>query len=192
MRHHLHSVTIALRASKIQSTVGVGNPADRTFQIYQNPDTCKSWRSRSLQSYQNPGNFQRWRSLFHHLRIRHTLNYIIHSHVCVYQTVRNVGPPHLRFSFWWVSHLRSSVLVAFRATKILITLWVDVPVVIRPTKTLEGTMLPVNYRSWQRSFSELQKFCQQCELTFLSIGAFRATKVPTTLRADVSVASRAT
>ena len=172
--------------------MGVGNPADCTFQIYQNPDTCKSWRSRSLQSYQNPDNFQRWRSLFHHLRIRHTLNYIIHSHVCVYQTVRNVGPPHLRFSFWWVSHLRSSVLVAFRATKILITLWVDVPVAIRPTKNLEGTMLPVNYRSWQRRFSELPKTCQQWELTFLPTVAFWAAKISTTFRAEIPVAFRDT
>ena len=84
--------------------------------------------------------------------------------------------------------------VAYRATKIPTTLRVDVPVAIRATKNLEGTMLPVNYRSWQRSFSELPilstvgvdipvdysfksyKSCQQWELTFLSTVAFRATK----------------
>ena len=37
--------------------------------------------------------------------------------------------------------------VAFRATKIPTTLRVDVPVVIRTTKSLEDTMLPINYRS---------------------------------------------
>ena len=53
-------------------------------------------------------------------------------------------------------------------------------------------MLPVNYRSWRRSFSKLPKSCQQWESTFLSTVAFRATKIPTTLRVDVPVAIRAT
>ena len=46
-------------------------------------------------------------------------------------------------------------------------------------------MLPVNYRNWQRSFWKLPKFCEQRELTFLLTVAFRATKIWTTLRADV-------
>ena len=53
-------------------------------------------------------------------------------------------------------------------------------------------MLPVNYRSLQHSFSKLPKSCQQWESTFLSTVAFRATKIPTTLRVDVPVAIRAT
>ena len=82
--------------------------------------------------------------------------------------------------------------VAFRATKIPTTLKADVPVAFRATKNLEDTMLPVNYRSWQRSFLELPKSCHQWELTFLSTVAFIATKILTTLRADIPVASRAT
>ena len=35
------------------------------------------------------------------------------------------------------------------------TLRADIPVAIRATKNLEDTALPVNYRSGQRSFSEL-------------------------------------
>ena len=71
-----------------------------------------------------------------------------------------------------VRHLCNSVTVAFRATRILSTVGVlltvalratkipttlraDVPVAIRATKNLEDTMLPVNYWSWRRSFSEL-------------------------------------
>ena len=83
-------------------------------------------------------------------------------------------------------------------------------VAFRATKNLEDTILDVNYRSRQRSLSELPKSCQQWELTFLSTIAsellkssqqwefnflstvvFRATKVPTTLRAEVSGAYRA-
>ena len=129
---------------------------------------------------------------------------------------------------------------AFRATKILSTVGADIPVdhsfqsyqittalradvpaAFWATKNLEDTMLPVNYRSWQRSFSELPnsyqqwglkflstaafratkhletfselpKSCQQWEFTFLSTVAFIATKIPTTLRVEVPVASRAT
>ena len=147
--------------------------------------------NRSFQSYQNPDNFKSWRSLFHHLWVRHTVNYIIPPHVWVRHTVRNVSPPE-DFSFRWVRHLPSSVTVAFRASKIPTSLRVDVFVAIRTTKTLEGTMLPVNYRSWQRSFSELPKTCQQWDLTFLSNVAFWAAKIPTTFRADFPEAFRAT
>ena len=82
--------------------------------------------------------------------------------------------------------------VAFWATKIPTTLRADVPVAIRATKNLEDTILPVYYRSWQRSFSKLPKPCQQWELIFLSTAIFRATKIPTTLRVDAPVAIRAT
>ena len=84
---------------------------------------------------------------FHYLRVRHTVNYIIAPHVWVRHTVRNVGPQHLEFSFLWVRHIPSSVTVVFRATKIQVILRVEVPVAIRATKNLEGTMLPVNYRN---------------------------------------------
>ena len=68
----------------------------------------------------------------------------------------------------------------------------DVPVAIRASKNLEGTVLSVNYRSWQRSFPELPKTCQQWELTFLSNVAFWAAKIPTTFRSEFPVAFRAT
>ena len=82
--------------------------------------------------------------------------------------------------------------VAFRATKISTTLKADVPVGFRATKNLEDTMLPINYRSWQCSFSELPKSCQQWKLTFLLTIAFIATEIPTILRVDAPIASRAT
>ena len=78
--------------------------------------------------------------------------------------------------------------VVYRATKIPTTLRVDVPIAIRATKNPEETMLSVNYPS----FSELPKSCQQWEVTFLSTVTFRASKIPTTLGADVPVAFRAT
>ena len=31
---------------------------------------------------------------FHHLRVPHTVNYIIPPHMWIRHTVRNVGPPH--------------------------------------------------------------------------------------------------
>ena len=102
--------------------------------------------------------------------------------------VRNIWD----FPFRWVHHLPSSVTVVFRATKISATLRTDVPVVINATKNLEDAMLPVKYWSWQHSFSELPKSYQQWELTFLPTVAFWATKIPTTLKADVPAAIRAT
>ena len=44
---------------------------------------------------------------------------------------------------------------SFQSYQIPTTLRADVPVAIRATKNLEGTMLPINYRNWQRCFSEL-------------------------------------
>ena len=87
------------------------------------------------------------------------------------------------FQQWELTFLST---ITFGATKILsflltvairTTLRVDVPVSIRATKNLEDTMLPINYRSWKRSFSELPKSCQHWELTFLLTAAFRATKI---------------
>ena len=138
----------------------------------------------SFQSYQNPDNFKSC--------VRHTVNYIIAPHVWVRHTVRKVGPQHLEFSFLWVRHIPSSVTVVFRATKIQVILRVEVPVAIRATKNLEGTMLPVNYRNWQRSLSELPKTYQQWELAFLSTVPFWAAIIPTTFRAEFPVAFRAT
>ena len=142
----------------------------------------------------------------------------------VRHNVINVGPLHssvsatfITLSPWFSELLESSQeweltflpTVAFRATKIQRILRADVPLAIRAIKNLEDIMLPVNYRSWQRSFSELPilstvgvdipvyysfksyKYCQQWEMTFLSTVAFRTTKIPTTLRADVPVAIRA-
>ena len=112
---------------------------------------------------------------------------------CGSATLWEIWVRHIKgFPFRWVRHHLSSVTVALRATKIPTTLRVDIPVAIRATKNLKGTMLPVNYWSWQRSFSELPKTCQQWELTFLSTVAFWAVKIPTTFRAEFPVAFRAT
>ena len=46
--------TVAVRATKILSTVGVDIPVDRSFYMYQNPDNFKSWRFSSFQSYLTP------------------------------------------------------------------------------------------------------------------------------------------
>ena len=99
---------------------------------------------------------------------------------------------------------------SFQRYQIPTTLRTDVPVAIRATKSLEDTMLPVNYQSWNVAFQSYQswqqweltflstiafratKCSQQWKLTFLSTVAFRTTKFPTTLRADVPVAVRAT
>ena len=142
---------------------------------------------------QTTGAYRAIRSLhFHHLWVRHTVNYIIPPHMHVRHTVR-MWVCHIRdFLFQWVHHLPPSVTVACRATKIPTTLRDDVPVAIRVTKNLEDTMLSVSYRSWQRSFSKITKPCQQWELTFLSTVVFRATKILRTLRVDVPVAIRAT
>ena len=48
-------------------------------------------------------------------------------------------------------------------------------------------MFPTNYRSLQRSFSELPKSCQQLELTFLSTMVFRVAKILSTVGVDISV-----
>ena len=93
------------------------------------------------------------------------------------------------FQQWELTFLST---VAFRAAKTPPTLRVDVPVAIAATKNLEYTMLPVNYWSWQRSFSKLPKTCQQWELTFLLTVDFRATKIPTTFRDDFPEAIAAT
>ena len=66
-----------------------------------------------------------------------------------------------------------------RATLALNGQRVDVPVAIRATKNLENTMFAINY------LSELPKFCEQWELTFLLTIASRAAKIPTTLKVDI-------
>ena len=75
--------------------------------------------------------------------------------------------------------------VAFRATKLPTTLRADVPVAFGATKNLEDIMLPVNYRSWQRSFSALRNSCQQWELTFLKTASFRDNKILSTVRVHI-------
>ena len=121
---------------------------------------------------------------FHHLWVRHTVDTLF---------TLTCGPPHCEkpesCQQWGLTFMST---VAFRATKIATTLRADIPVAFRATESLVYTMLPVNYRNWQLSFSEIPKSCQQWELTFLTPVAFRATKIPTTLRADVPVAFRAT
>ena len=109
-----------------------------------------------------------------------------------YQNAVNSGSWHscrLQFSQlpkscqqWEVTFLST---VAFRATKIPTTLRADVPVAARATKNLEDTVLPVNYRSRQRSFSELTNSCQQWELTFLSTVAFITTEILSTVGVDI-------
>ena len=50
-------------------------------------------------------------------------------------------------------------------------------------------MLPINCPTWQLQLPQLPKSCQQWELIFLSILAFRATKILSNLRASIPVAS---
>ena len=131
---------------------------DRSFQSYQNPDNFKSWRSCSFQSYQKSGRL---------------------------------------YASCQISELTKKL---FRANKILSTVGVDISAnrsfqSYQNPDNFKGwrscSLKPVNYEGWERSFSELPKSWQQCELTFLSIVVFRATIIPTTLRVDVSVTFRA-
>ena len=55
VRHLSHPVTIAFRATRILSTVGVYILVNRSLQSYQNPDNSKSSHSCSYQSYQKSG-----------------------------------------------------------------------------------------------------------------------------------------
>ena len=128
---------------------------------------------------------------FHHLWVRLTVNYIIPPHMWIRHTEK-CGSATFRI-FLFGGSATFLLTVAFRATKISTTLRADVPVAIRATRSLKDTMLPVNYRSWQRIFSKLPKTFQQWELPFLlNAVAFRATKIPTTFGAEFPVAFRAT
>ena len=111
---------------------------------------------------------------FHHLWVRNTVDTLF---------TLKCGSATL-----WETRILSTVrltfipTVVFRATKIATTLRADITVAFRATESLVDTTVPVNYRSWQLSFSEKPKSCQQWELTFLTPVAFRATKIPTTGR----------
>ena len=61
--HLLHSVTIAFRATKILTTVGVNIPVDRSFQSYQNTINFKNWYFYSFQSYLTRGRHYALRQL---------------------------------------------------------------------------------------------------------------------------------
>ena len=126
---------------------------------------------------------------FHHLWDRHIVNYIIPLHMWVHHTVRIVGPRHLGFPV--PVGLPPSSLCNRR---------VDISV-DRRFKSYQNPNIFKNwhscsYQSYQKSgkhyasrFLKLPSSCQQWELTFLSIVAFRATKISTTLRADSSCQS---
>ena len=109
---------------------------------------------------------------------------------------------------WELAFLLTIVL---RATKILSAVEVDIPA----DRSFQSYQNPDNFKNYHTcrfqshqkpgrhyashqlleltiSFSELQKSCQQWELTFLSTVALIATKIMTALRADILVASRAT
>ena len=79
----------------------------------------------------------------------------------------------------------------FQSYQIPTTLRADVPVAIRTTKNLEDTMLPVNYQSWRRSFSKLP-ILSTMGVDIPVNRSFQGYQIPTTLRADVPVAIRAT
>ena len=89
----------------------------------------------------------------HHLWVHHTVNYIIPPHMWVHHTVRNMGPPHSggSASFITVSPSLTKLLESCQQWKLTFLS----TVAFRATKNLEDSMFPVNYRSWQRSFSEL-------------------------------------
>ena len=86
------------KALRFLSTIGVDNVAFGAIKILWKVGV-DIFVDRGFQSYENPDNFKSWRSLFHHLWIRRTVNYIILPHVLVCHTVRNVGLPRVEFSY---------------------------------------------------------------------------------------------
>ena len=74
-----------------------------------------------------------------HLWAHHTVNYIIPPHTWVRPTVRNVGPHNLDFPLRWVHHLPNSIIIAFRATRILSAVGVDILVDRRKFRTKIGS-----------------------------------------------------
>ena len=68
---------------------------------------------------------------FHHLWVRHIVNYIIPPHMWLRHTVRNVGPPHLGFSFLVGPPPSFLCNRSFQSYQNPDSLRVDVPVVIR-------------------------------------------------------------
>ena len=109
---------------------------------------------------------------FHHLWVRHTVNYIIPPYMWVCHTVRNVGPPHSGGSATitlspYLSELPESCQqwqLAFLST-----------VAFRANKNLEGTTcFPSTIGVGNIAFRSYQS-CQQWELTFLSNIALRTT-----------------
>ena len=83
---------------------------------------------------------------FHHLWVRHIVNYIIPSHMWVRHTVRNVGPPHLGFSFLVGRPPSFLCNRSFQSYQYPGSLRVDVPVVIRAIGADN-----VAFRSYQKS-----------------------------------------
>ena len=91
----------------------------------------------------------------------------------------------------WVRYLLHPVTGTFKTTRLLSMMGVDFPA----QYSFQSFQNLVNSESWHNCWlwlSELAKFCQQWELSFLSTINVRATKIRKTLRADVLVAFRAT
>ena len=157
---------------QILSTVGVDIPVDYSFKSYK---SCHSgsWYScrRSFQSYQIPRtlradvpvairvtknlggtmllvSYRSWQRSFSKLQILLIVGVDIPVDYS-FKSYKSVN------SGSWYSCRRS-----FQSYRIPTTLRADVPVVIRATKNLEGTMFSFNCQSWQPQLWELPKFCK--------------------------------
>ena len=114
-------------------------------------------------------NFQSYLQLyFLHFGVCHTVNCSILPQESV--RLSEIWTHHILYFLRWFRHLLHSIIVVFRASRIRSTVGVDIPVdrSFQSYLTPEETVLPVNYRNWQRS-SEPPQFCQQWEMTFLQL-----------------------
>ena len=108
--------------------------------------------NRSLQRYQNLVNFKSW-------------------HSCSCQS-------YLKPGRLYASHqLSKSTNAALRAPKALSTLRANILIALELPNTWNTLCFPSTIEVEKTKLSELTNFCQQWELTFLSIAAFRTTRI---------------
>ena len=125
--HLLHSVTVALRATRIMSRVGVDIPVNHSFQSYQNPVYFKSWHSCSFQSYQH---------------LEDTMLYVNYN-----SCKRSFSELPKSYQQWELKFLST---IAFRATKVLLTIGVEISV----NRSFQSCQSPVNFKSLHSCNSE--------------------------------------
>ena len=203
--------TVAFRATKnLEDTILDVNYRSRQRSLSELPKSCQQWELTFLSTIASEllKSSQQWEFnflstvVFRATKVPTTLRAEVSG---AYRAKLNLEDTMLTFNYqiWKRSFLKLPKscqkreltflsTVAFRATKIPKILRADVFVAFRAKINLENTILTFSYQTWKCSFLELPKSCQKRELTFLSTVAFRAIKFPTTLRADVSAAFRAT